>query len=403
VIERYDDGLARYDKLIDHREADVYYILTPDGARSPGVQTTLAAGIRLLEQLEPGPVIAQADAWAGDGTGFNAVIEMSEWGLETAAQIRARYGVPGMLPAPTLAVRDKVTMKAAVDRAGLTVPRFLPVNDAAGVEAAAAELGFPLFAKPRRLAASRGVRPLLCPAALEGAAGLDWTDYEIEEYVPGPIYHVDGLVRGGRLLICVPSRYVGTCYGFSCGEPLGSVREDAPDRVAAICEFTVRAVVALGIDDSAFHLELIVSDGSTGRRPSGELVFLEMGARVGGGAIPFLFREVYGLNLIDEWLRVQLGQRRDIPAPAAEVMGGFLMIPEPRAVPCRVRSVRPLSGLVEGLVKENVPAPGTVLDGCGGYERISGTLLFRGDTSCGVERAIRRAASLFSIQTEPVT
>jgi hypothetical protein len=402
VIERYDDGLARYDQVINHREADVYYILTPEGARSPGVQTTFAAGTQLLERLEPVPVLALADAWAADGSGYDAVIEMSEWGLETAAEIRARHGVPGMLPTPTIAVRDKVAMKTAADRAGLSVPKFRPVNDIVGVEAAVAELGFPLFAKPRRLAASRGARPLLCQAALEGAGGLDWADYEVEEYIPGSIYHVDGLVLGGRLPICVPSRYLGSCYGFSRGEMLGSVREDDPIRVEEICKFTARAIAALGIDDSAFHLELIVADGSAGRRPSGELVFLEVGARVGGGAIPFLFREVYGLNLIDEWLRVQLGQVRNIASPASELVGGFLMVPEPHVVPCRVRSVRPLGGLVEGLVAENVPATGKILDGCGGYEHISGTMLFRGSTSREVERSIRKAASLFSIITEPV-
>src|SRR5207245_2148698 len=106
---------------------------------------------------------------------------------------------------------------------------------------------------------------------------------ECEEYIEGDIYHVDGLAVAGEILALKPAKYLNTCLDFARGRPLGSVGVDNASVVEEMASFTGRVLAALGLVTGAFHLELI-------RRPSppgGEqVVFLEIGGRVGGAEIP---------------------------------------------------------------------------------------------------------------------
>jgi hypothetical protein len=131
-------------------------------------------------------------------------------------------------------------------------------------------------------------------------------------------------------------------------------------------------------------------------------VFLEIGARVGGGEIPFLTKDLFGVDLVREWVKLELGESGAPYGEGEQVVGGFLMMPEPRSVPCRVIRCSSLVGRVPGLYKEILPSPGQILDGHGGYEHISGRFLFRGRRSSEVEDAVRQASRCFRIDCEPL-
>jgi hypothetical protein len=401
VLERYDDGLATFDRQIDHQANAVYYILTPAASRSPAVDRQGAAGWRVLDSFEPKSIVQTACEFAQNSGGFDGVLAMAERDLEVAAQIRSRWDVPGMKADAVGKVRDKVQMKAALRGAGLTVPNNRPIETAASLRAWADEHGFPFIAKPRREAGSRGVHLFRNAAELRDVDGQDWTDYEVEDYIPGTVFHVDGLIRDGRLWLCQPARYLGTCLRFRHGEPLGAVLVEEAHVLESMHQFTARCLEALGVDNSAFHLELIQNDGSLTPARQGELVFLEIGARVSGGPVAYLYRELYGVELLDEWLRLQLGCPA-APAPPLTPAGGYLMMPEPRQVPCRVVQVSSLRERVPGLFWETLPSPGAILDGKGGYTHISGSFLFQGPSAAVVEYSIRQAINLFSIQTVPL-
>ncbi|MEO7729929.1 MAG: biotin carboxylase, partial [Kofleriaceae bacterium] len=135
----------------------------------------------------------------------------------------------------------------------------------------------------------------------------------------------------------------------------------------------------------------------------GELYFLEIGARVGGGEIPFLGQALFGLDMMRAWVDIELGQDAEyLRSIDRRLLGGFLMMPEPRDVPVALISVSSLAGKVEGLLKETLPPVGYVFDGKGGYEHISGRFLFAGVSSLAVEAAIRSAIDQFSMVTADV-
>jgi hypothetical protein len=396
IINRWDDDFSRYDEYIDHRLHRVAYLTNPAGSQI--VRRELARGLEIVPDITDVPaVIAAAHKLAREVGPFTRVLALSEFDLDTGAAVREALGTPGALPLQVRRFKDKVVMKQAVGAAGLRAPRYLPLTGAPSSTALVAELGLPLILKPRVGASSRGVIKLETEAALAAAlARVDLEHYECEQYLEGPIFHVDGLIRDGELLFHTVSRYINTCLSFNHGVPLGSVLVEESALKASLVAFTLAVLGALELGSGAFHLEIIQAQ-------DGELYFLEIGARVGGGEIPFLGQALFGLDMMRAWVDIELGQDAEYLKSIDRLrLGGFLMIPEPREVPTALVSVSSLTGKVEGLLKETLPPVGYVFDGKGGYEHISGRFLFTGASSVAVEAAIRSAIDQFSMVTANV-
>ena len=399
ILNRWDDEFARYHLHVDHERHRIAYITTRDGL--PVIATDLAEEVAVVEPLDHRDDVLRAarDLQQRHGR-FDCLIALSEFDIETGAFLRQALGIEGQQPEEASRLRDKVTMKRCVAEAGIPVPRFAALESPYQIRRFAREVGFPLVVKPRDGAASRGVMIVASQSELDGLLrGQAMEGLECEEYIEGDIYHVDGLAVAGEILALKPAKYLNTCLDFARGRPLGSVGVDNASVVEEMASFTGRVLAALGLVTGAFHLELI-------RRPSppgGEqVVFLEIGGRVGGAEIPFIWRDVYGFDLIGEWLRVQLGEPPRVPeTPPGGEVAGFLIVPEPEAVPCRVIAAPSLARRVPFLYEEVLPAPGDVLDGTGGYERIGGRFRFRGGSSIQVERAVRTAMAEYRLEYQP--
>jgi predicted ATP-grasp superfamily ATP-dependent carboligase len=377
IINRWDDEFADYGRYVDHSAHQVAYVTI--AAHRP----MIPAGVRHVE-IVADPADADAVVAAArrcrDAVGTpDMILALSEFDLLTAARTREELSVPGPGMEAALLVRDKVRMKQAVARAGIRVPVSQPVGTVREVAAFAREHGTPLVVKPRAGAASVGCLVLDGdPDGNQDLAALDLSDYEAEEFLAGPIWHVDGLMQEGKPAFAVSSRYINTCYEFTRGHPLGSVVQSGPlaDQVK---DFAIRCLEALDVRSGAFHLEVI--EHSSG------LVFLEVGARVGGGEIPFTTYEVYGVDLIGDWIRLTLGEEpRTVPTAQFGEHAGFLMLPEP--IGLRLGARPSMVGRIPGLYREILPEPGHVFDGSGGYDKILGRFRYRGSTAETVERAI---------------
>lgn len=287
VMCRVSDRLARYADGIDHTTHDVTYVGTAEQvARLPPD----LPGSRLVR---PG-VANSADEILTALSGRSRpdlVVALSEFDLMDAARVRQELGVPGDDPAQVRLVRDKVAMKTAVRQAGLRVPRFLPLPDALARQDGVPWTGATVV-KPRAGLASIDVDVFDTPdaalAALRGGAharaGVD--DFEIEEFVAGPIIHVDGVAVADKPVALQVSRYVGTCLGYARGKPLGSVQIDTDP---ALVEWATACLQAVRIGTNIFHLEAI-------HGPDGP-VFLEVAGRFGGAGVVETFELATGVHL----------------------------------------------------------------------------------------------------------
>ena len=277
---------VKYDVAIDHEQVDVCYAGTRE------YLDQVPAGLRhsTFEVKEGESVHAQLQAWMRTQPPFDAILTRQENLMMTAAELREEFSVPGMTRAETDLFRDKVLMKRAVAAAGLRVPLHARITH----DLDALPWTGKTVLKPVDGAGSRDVSLFATSAEalahVREALGEDphhpyARHFELEEFVTGPIWHVDGYLYKGEPVLVKTSRYVGTCLDYGAGAPLGSVQVDNPE----LAQWALRCLAALGARSVTFHLEAIES-------PDGP-VFLETAGRAGGGDVVELIERATGVNL----------------------------------------------------------------------------------------------------------
>ena len=128
-----------------------------------------------------------------------------------------------------------------------------------------------------------------------------------------------------------------------------------------------------------------------------------MGLRPGGGEIPFIHRDLCGIDLLGEAFRVSLGMPPLTPASALTKpeSGGFVMVPEPLPYPSRVVQRTSMIGVVPEVYREIFPDVGEVFDGEGGYGHIGGRFHLRGPGEAAVRRAVHEVIRRYELVVQP--
>ncbi|GFN32282.1 ATP-grasp domain-containing protein [Paenibacillus xylaniclasticus] len=406
IIHRFGDyvfgGFVNYTNVINHSDNRVIYFVNQRGHKDIEAYADQAAAIYELEDIEDYEALEVAAAEAVNSYGpIDLLIALSEFDLINAAKLRTKFNIPGISEQRIALYRDKIVMKERVRRDGIRVPEFLDYTSTDDAVAFASRVGYPIMLKPKRGAASQGVKKADNESELkkileeiEQAGETD--NYQCEEFINGPIFHIDGLIHKGQLQFIAVSQYVNGCYAFSQGIPNGSfIVTDRLELKERMTRFTEKVLHSLELLNGCFHLEVI-------DRNSCEAVFLEIGARMGGAETPFLTQDLYGVNLCEEWIRIELGTFTPLKVPESGVHGGLLQFPEPPGTPVEVISVTSLLGVIPEIYHERIPEPGEIMDGKGSYYHISGRYMFRGDSEAQVEQAIHRAIECFRIEAKPL-
>lgn len=318
VIHQVPYRKVGYGAVIDHGLHDVTYLgvrrsldQIPSGLRHDELVLTLPEGAALdddhvvAEAVDELLAAAIARGWSAD-----AVVSLSEFGHFAAARARRRLGLPAHDDAALTLVRDKVAMKRAVAAAGLAVPGFLDDGTVVGQAWSG-----PTILKPRSGAGSAGVRELPTFEAARLACG---PGEQIEQVVRGPVLHVDGFVRDGRLDLPTVAECLGSPLDYARGRVIASVQVEEPAAVA----FVERCLAALEVRCGAVHVEVF-------RRAPGDHVFLEAGQRVGGAGVLTAYRRRTGSDLAEREICAQAGLCGTCPEPVDGRFHGFLLGPRP--------------------------------------------------------------------------
>ncbi|MGE5828215.1 MAG: ATP-grasp domain-containing protein [Micromonosporaceae bacterium] len=396
IVHRWRDHYAHYASYIDHKVRTVTYVTTSRGIES--VPST-ATGVIVIDDPQNPTTVRDAVLELAQSFGRpEAIIALKEGDLPEVAILREELGCAGRRPEDLARFLDKFEMAKIVAGAGLRLPPLALAQDADAVLYFAKEFGWPVMIKPRRGSASSGVHRLDSPD------DVDQVDFErpsiVQAYVSDPIYHVDGVYDGDGLGPWRASRYLNNCLDFTTGQPLGSVEVDDPDLLTGIAEFTTQMARAMCREPWVFHLELFVGTSGT-RRPV--ISFLEVGCRVGGAEIPFIWRDVHGLDLMTLEVALQAGDNLKIAnLPPTPEVGGWLLIPPPAQRPCRVVRSCSLIGRPDGPYAEKIRSPGEIIPAANDafYENVGGRFRFRGRTSAEVEQAMLAAMANFDLECE---
>ncbi len=228
----------------------------------------------------------------------------NEHWLATDARLRDDFNVPGLREAELADIQHKSRMKERLRGAGVAVARGGIARDLEEARRIAADLGYPLIAKPDVGVGAAATSRLGDDREL--ASFFDRkpaVDYVLEEFVEGSLFSFDGLTgRDGRIVFATSHRFSrGIMEVVNSDEDLFyySLREIPAD----IEDVGRRAVNAFGLRERFFHFELL-------RRSSdGGLVALELNARPPGGWTTDMFNYANDIDIYREWANVVLHDR----------------------------------------------------------------------------------------------
>ena len=243
-----------------------------------------------------------------------------------AAAAAEMLGVPFHPLAAALACHDKYRARQLFEAAGMRVPAFFRASLADDPAALAARAPYPCVLKPLGLSGSRGVirandaREFV--AAFRRIAKIGERDLQVESYIPGREFAVEGLITAGKFqpiaIFDKPDPMEGPFFEETI---YVTPSREAAAVQAALIETTVQAAAALGLWHGPVHAELRYNDAGAW--------ILEVHARPIGGLCARAIRMADGIPLEEMILVHALGGNvwmAQLDGPAS----GVMMIPIPR-------------------------------------------------------------------------
>jgi hypothetical protein len=164
------------------------------------------------EQLAPEQVLNTV-AYLARTRHMDRIVALDEFDMENAALIREHMRIPGMGQTTTRYFRDKLAMRTKASRlnvANLRVPEFCPVLNYDDLSRYMADVPGPWVLKPRADASAIGIRKIhtaeqLWPVLEE--LGDRQSFFLLERFVPGEIFHVDGITSDRQVLYAAVHKY----------------------------------------------------------------------------------------------------------------------------------------------------------------------------------------------------
>ena len=266
--------------------------------------------ITAFDNYEESGMVEWAALEAAKTHNFERIIATSEMDILRAGRLRTLLGLPGQSGDSALAFRDKVEMKRLVSQPGKSfkVPRFMRIDEPIDLICFVQAHGFPVIVKPIDGCGSLGTRVLRREEDLKNLLGETLPrGLEVEQFIEGDQYHIDGLVLGQEIALMWPSKYVGNCLSFSQGGLTASTMLHPNHQLQKRLRDIAREVLQClpTPTNTTFHLELF-------HTRSDEIYFCEIASRTGGGLINPSFEKAFGVNLNQIFVQSQAGLCPDL-------------------------------------------------------------------------------------------
>jgi len=336
----------------------------------------------------------------------DAVLAVDDHGLELAALLRERLGLPGNAVAAVGLTRDKLAFRHLLQAHGFRCPDFQPVADDADALALAQRLTYPVVVKARRLSASRGV--VRADSAEEFITAVRWVraiqaraDREsaelgliVEAFIPGQEYALEGLLDAGELKVLALFDKPDALDGPYFEETIYVTPSRLPASVQAqIVQQVARACRKAGLTTGPVHAEMRVNEQG--------VWLLEVAARSIGGLCGRMLNHALGMSLEEVLLRHVLGE--PVPEVAMQDATAVMMIPIPkRGIYLGVRNLEAARGVSHITDIQITVEPGALLLPAPEGASYLGFIFSRAESPQAAEQALRDAHRLlsFEIQTE---
>ena len=285
------------------------------------------------------PQMTHAISYLARTREIDSIIPLDDFDVEVAASLREHLRKPGIGDTIARHFRDKLAMRVKADAEGILVPEFVHVLNHKKIDEYLKRVPAPWVLKPRGEAGSVGIKKLHKAEQVWKhieRLGDRQSDFLIEHYIPGDVFHVDSAVFNGKVLFSLGSRYktppldIWNAGGVFVTQTV-SPKDPVHDALLAI---NAKAIAAMGLTSGVVHAEFIQGPPSRGAAggvnegSDGQLRFLEMAARVGGANIDLLVEAASGVNLWREWPKIELAtiRKQDYKPPRATKKQAGLLV-----------------------------------------------------------------------------
>lgn len=241
---------------------------------------------------------------------IDRIVGLDEFDVLTTAKAREHLQIEGISNSYALRFRDKLRMRNLACAIGLPCPEYVGVFNQREINEFLQTSSAPWVVKPRTEVSAFGIRK--CESAeqvWQVLTELDnrhtWRDHPsqflIERFIEGKVYHVDSVVNEGKIVASGVSEY---------GTPPFSVSHEG----GVFTTFTVpyrskerkeleklnrQLLEGFEYTRGVAHAEFLQS------KQTGEFYLLEVAARVGGAYIANVVEQASGFNLWREWARLE--------------------------------------------------------------------------------------------------
>ena len=299
------------------------YLLTVEKLRKGNWPREAVDEMFFMPEELPLQDLLNAVSYAARSRPIDRIVALDEFDMENVAAIREHLRLPGMGLTTVHYFRDKLAMRMRAREAEILVPEFIHVLNHDNLCEFMNRVPGPWLLKPRAQASGIGMKKIhtsdeLWPW-LEQLGDMQ-SQYLLEQFIPGRVFHVDGIVSEKMVLFAEAHAYGMPPLDVSHHGGVFTTRtlpRDSGDAVA-IKGIHQKLVDALGLVRGVTHTEFLKSHAD------GRFYFLEIAARIGGAYISNVVQAATGINLWREWAQLEVGagkQAYHLPPPHKDFAG----------------------------------------------------------------------------------
>lgn len=242
---------------------------------------------------------------------IDRIVGLDEFDVLTAAKAREHLQIEGVSGSYGLRFRDKLRMRNLASKIGIPCPEFVGAFNQEEINEYLDRVPAPWIVKPRTEVSAFGIRKCETKQQVwDVLMDLDergtWRDHPtqflIERFVEGKVYHVDSVVHKGKIVVAGVSEY-GTppfTVTHQGGVFTTSIVPYKSKERKELEKLNKKLLEGFEYQSGVSHAEFLQSS------ETGEFYLLEVACRVGGAYIANVLEQASGFNLWREWAKLEI-------------------------------------------------------------------------------------------------
>lgn len=347
VINHYSEKTIDYRKIFEGIDKEILFITR---TKHKDDFKDIFPNRMVFDSLDNGDEVEKALEEIHAQEEIESIVVSYEFDIERFAKLREKLHIKGQSFLSAIQFRDKSKMIEQVKDA-VKVPNYAVVNSKSDIIDFAEKQFYPIIIKPIDGAGSVGFQKFNSLDEIVNYIDNN-TAYPLlaETFISGSMYHTDGIFENSEIKLFSCSLYYNDCHVNDNAIGSALVDEDTELFVRMRNE-TYNVLKSLKTPEHAiaFHSEFFLT-------PSNDIVFCEIGSRVGGGRINDVIYHKQGVDILSESIRAQCDKLYSFDVEKIKKSNksyGFMLFPPRKGTLISINKDVPFDWVVSFDIREN--------------------------------------------------